>query len=524
MRKLTAAALLVLFLLAFLAVGQAAQKGPPDPKSRQRVWPDESIYFIMIDRFHNGDKANDLNVNPNNPYGWHGGDLQGIIEKLDYIKAMGFTAIWITPHVKNTGQDYHGYGAIDFFEVDEHFGSIAKAKELVEKAHQREMKVLFDIVVNHTGPKHPLVTEKPNWFNRRCEINWSDPKSIENCWIYGLPDFDQSSPEVREYILKYSAFWVEKTGVDGFRLDTVKHVPREFWTWYSDQMQKVKPGFWLLGEAWVESSKLLAAYQEAGVTAMIDFPVSMVAREAFGREAPLSRLAAAVRAMEADMPDPWQAAGFIDNHDMSRFVTHARDDKENRLKVALLFLFTQRSVPILFAGTEVPVENLKGGGDMDLNRPSFPWGAEQNSEVRKLITRLNEVRRANVALRRGTVVELGADRWTYAYGRVAGGNVVVTALNMRENAPYAADLEVAALGLKEGTVLKEALTGKEARVEGGRLKVEVGPRSGVIYTVGGSSGSGAGGWSRGPGLIVLLAAAGAAAAGVGIFWARRRAA
>jgi alpha-amylase len=258
LRRLTTASL-ALVLLAGAAVGTApavraddaapAQAAPPAASATQRIWPDESIYFIMVDRFGNGDKSNDDLVNPDDPKAWHGGDLQGVIDQLDYIKSMGFTAIWLTPIVKNAGNDYHGYGAIDFFDTDPHFGTVAKAKELVDKAHAKGLKVIWDVVVNHTGPRSPLVVEHPDWFHPKAGISdWNDDQEVQNGWLYDLPDFDQSVPAVRDYILQYSRFWIEKTGVDGFRLDTVKHVSPDFFTWYSRELQQIKPGFWLIGE------------------------------------------------------------------------------------------------------------------------------------------------------------------------------------------------------------------------------------------------------------------------------------
>lgn len=459
-------------------VAAAEPKAPPAAPLDQRIWPDESIYFIMIDRFHNGDKTNDLQANPADIRDWHGGDLQGIIEKLDYIKSLGFTAIWITPHVKNTGRDYHGYGAIDFYDTDPHFGTVAQTRELVQQAHKRGMKVIFDIVVNHTGPHHPIVREKPHWFNPKLKIsNWNDPHQVENGWIFDLPDFDQSKPEVREYILDYSRFWIEQTGVDGFRLDTVKHVPKEFWTWYSAELQKIKPGFWLIGEVWVGSPFILNQYQKEGVTALVDFPTSDAVRAAIAKDGAMSGLASAVRLVEQAMNDPWQMGGFLDNHDMPRFTSHAKDDGVNRLKLGLIFLFTQRSIPILYYGTEIA---MLGAND-PYNRVSFPWGQEQNLDVRDLVTQLNQLRKAHPALRRGTVEELHSSKWQYAYGRRYGSDTVVVALNNHAEDGFVQELDVAALGLADGTQLKDALTGKIVTVTGGKLAAEVGPRTGAIY-------------------------------------------
>ena len=482
MSKTLALCLAALLLLSALlpAGGSAQAVRPPRADLKERIWPDESIYFIFLDRFRNGDKSNDGNVNPQDPRTWHGGDLQGVIDALDYIKSLGFTAIWITPHVRNVGRDYHGYGAVDFFDTDPHFGTVSKARELVEQAHARGIRVLFDVVVNHTDPSHPLVSEKPDWFHPRRPItDWNDPKQVQEGWIFGLPDFDQSKPEVRQYILSYSKFWIEQTGVDGFRLDTVKHVDPQFFKWYSAELQKVRPGFWLLGEVWERAPWKLAVYQDAGVTALLDFPVSESARGVFARDESMTRLAAAVSGVGGNMADPWQMAGFLDNHDMPRFMTEAIDDPVRRLKLGLLFLFTQRSIPVLYYGTEIAMT----GGNDPLNRGDFPWNQEEHTDVQDLVRRLNQIRSAHPALRRGDVSNLPIDAWRYAYLRTAGDDKAVVVLNNHATEAFAGTVDVSRAGLADGTVLEDGLTGKQVTVVGGKLRPEVGPRSGAVYIV-----------------------------------------
>ncbi|HWI53866.1 MAG TPA: alpha-amylase family glycosyl hydrolase [Symbiobacteriaceae bacterium] len=511
MNRVRLAALAVLLLLAGAVPGAAAAT-PPVASAKERIWPDESIYFIMVDRFHNGDPANDGRVNPADPKAWHGGDLQGVIDKLDYIKQLGFTAIWLTPIVKNDGNDYHGYGAIDFFETDPHFGTVAKAKELVDKAHAKGLKVIWDVVVNHTGPTSPLVREHPDWFHPKARItDWNDSRQIQEGWIYDLPDFDQSKPEVREYILKYSRFWIEQTGADGFRLDTVKHVPPEFFAWYAQELQKIKPGFWLIGESWDQMPERPALYQQQGIAAMIDFPTSETARDVFGKGGSMSNLANATADVGQVMPNPWQMGGFLDNHDMARFVSFAPNDQVRRLKLGLTWLFTQRSIPIMYYGTEIA---MAGGNDPD-NRHDFPWGKEENPEVGALVRQLNQIRHDHMALRRGTVVELAAKWGYYAFGRAAGDDRVIVVLNNEETGPLSTPIDVTPMALADGTRLTDALSGKEVVVAGGQIQPEVGPRSGAIYVVPGRKVSPAVLWGG-----LLLAGAGASAAVV--LWTRKR--
>ncbi|HWI65590.1 MAG TPA: alpha-amylase family glycosyl hydrolase, partial [Symbiobacteriaceae bacterium] len=194
------ALVVAILLLVSLQAGKPALAGQAPPVARS--WQDESIYFLMTDRFYDGDPSNNHDVQRSKSRGWHGGDLAGVTAKLDYIHDLGFTAIWITPHVQNAEWDYHGYGAVDFFAVDPHFGSLADVKQLVTEAHARDLRVIFDMVLNHTGPLSPLLKEHPDWFHPAGPItDWNDPVQLQEKWLFNLPDFDQSQPAVREYIL-----------------------------------------------------------------------------------------------------------------------------------------------------------------------------------------------------------------------------------------------------------------------------------------------------------------------------------
>ena len=143
---------------------------------------DEVIYMIMVDRFNNGDTSNDKDANINDPLAYHGGDFKGITEKLDYIKEMGFTAIWLTPIFENMDNGYHGYWIKDFYQTNPYFGSMEEFKTLVEEAHKRDIKVILDFVVNHVGPNHEWLNDptKKDWFHENKSIsNWNDQEEVE---------------------------------------------------------------------------------------------------------------------------------------------------------------------------------------------------------------------------------------------------------------------------------------------------------------------------------------------------------
>ena len=229
--------------------------------------PDDVIYLIMPDRFSNGDPSNDDPAvsrgmwDRQKPRYYHGGDFQGIVDRLPYLKDLGVTAIWINPVYDNVnhlnereqdnGQaitDYHGYGAVDFYGVEEHFGTLTRFRELVDAAHRQGIKVIQDQVANHTGPYHPWVTDSPTqtWFHgtetHHLANTWQtwtlvDPHAtpelqqatLDGWFIDILPDLNQDDQEVARYLIQNTLWWVGISGLDGIRQDTLPYVPRRFW-------------------------------------------------------------------------------------------------------------------------------------------------------------------------------------------------------------------------------------------------------------------------------------------------------
>ncbi|MGE5590073.1 MAG: alpha-amylase family glycosyl hydrolase [Bacillota bacterium] len=371
----------------------------------QRPPQDDIIYLIMTDRFLNGDTSNDFDVNRDDPQAYHGGDLQGVMNRLDYLQSLGVTAIWLTPVVQNQDRGYHGYWATDFETVDRHLGSLETLRALVQQAHQRGIKVLLDVVVNHTGPAHPWVGDPAHqdWFHQGGPIaDWNDQASIENGWLYDLPDLAQENPAVSDYLLRVSRDWITKTGVDGFRLDTVRHVPKTFWTTYAAAMHTAKPGFFLMGEAWNSDPSYIADYQKAGLDALVDFPRQQAIQNVFVAGNDPSTLHDLQAEEDRVFADSSLVATFVDNHDMTRFVTAAGDDGEARLRAALAYLLTAKGIPILYYGTEVA---LPGGNDPD-NRRDMAFGS--NPAMTEWVQKLTALRQSLPALRRGGYVPLAA--------------------------------------------------------------------------------------------------------------------
>lgn len=443
---------------------------------KNRPPQDDIIYLIMTDRFFDGDTSNDYDVNRGDPRAYHGGDLQGVIDKLDYIQSLGVTAIWLTPVMQNQDRGYHGYWITDFEKVDRHLGTLQTLRSLVRQAHQRGIKVLLDVVVNHTGPASPWATDpaKADWFHHGGPISdWNDQQDVENGQLFDLPDLAQENPAVADYLIGVDETWIRSTGVDGFRLDTVRHVPKAFWQRFARSMHQTKPGFFLMGEAWNDDPGYIAEYQKAGLDSLVDFPRQKAIQNVFGSGNGPSSLHDLQAEEDKVFPSSALVATFVDNHDMPRFVTAAGADGEAKLRAALAYLLTAQGIPIVYYGTEAAME---GGADPD-NRRDMTFDA--NPSMAAYFKELTALRNSQPALRRGLYlpIEVPSGRPVLAYARVpaagAAGDVagstaapLVVAINTGDK-PQQVSLTLPPKVQSRGGVWRNALG---SRHEPGSLK------------------------------------------------------
>ena len=510
----------------------------------QGFTPDDVIYFIMPDRFSDGDRSNN---NPakspglydrSRPRHYHGGDFQGIIDRLPYLKELGVTAIWFNPVYDNTDRldeketypeveggpkrpttAYHGYGAIDFYGVEEHYGTLEKLKELVDKAHAGGFKVIQDQIANHTSPYHPWVNDRPTptWFYGTAENhlsnNWQkwttmDPhatretqrRNLEGWFIDILPDLNQDDEEVRRYLIQNTLWWLGTAGFDAIRMDTLPHVPRHFWRDWTAAIKREYPGVNVLGELFDGDPALLAYFQrgrvghdglDTGIDTLYDFALHYAVRDAFARGESVRKLAQ-VLAHDHLYPRPELLVPFVGVHDMQRFMNEQGATVEG-LKLAQTFVMTTRGTPLLYYGDELA---MPGGGDPD-NRRDFPGGfagdarnaftkegrTPVENDVFEHLKRLGALRAELPALRRGSLVQLYDEEQQTAFARVLGGESVVVAFNNdTKPATFEFDLTAAA-NFEDAMNLTDRLgvIGGATRVRHGRLRVALPARSASIF-------------------------------------------
>ena len=451
-RARASAALLLLVVVAACASAPSVQRGKnsaaPTPLSvvPQADWSEAVLYFAILDRWADGDLTNDVNVDRGAKGAFHGGDLKGLREHLDEIAGLGATAIWITPVVKNIDGPvfgagfpdwaYHGYWADDFARVDPRFGSEAELVALVEECHRRGIKVLLDVVYNHAGyGSHYLSDPRTKRWLRSEDAGTCGTDDLTLC-VAGLPDFKTEIPEVAEFLLEAQLSWAKRSGIDGFRLDTVKHVSHEFWQEHRRRTRtELGQGFFLLGEVWGGDAQVLDPYFAADeLDAGFDFSFQGSALgfvEGRGRAVAFDRY---LKSREKARPGHL-LAHFLSSHDVPGALFQLGGDK-TLFRLAAVLQFTSIGVPVIYYGEEVG----RPGGDWPENRSDMPWGERdvlpgrgvpRDEALREDYKRLIAIRRAHPALSRGTHEKLVAegDLLVFIQKDTKSDDAVVVAIN-----------------------------------------------------------------------------------------------
>ncbi len=366
-------------------------------------WKDEIIYFVMVDRFANGDPSNNEGVDLENPLAFHGGDLKGLTERLDYIADLGATAIWLTPVnqqgpsievAEGTFQPHHGYWADDFNAIDPRYGTEDDLRALVEAAHARGIKVLLDVVYNHVGYNATWTKTRPHWLRQGAECGGD---AITLC-LAGLPDLKTERFDVRSAILDAHIGLAERTGVDGFRLDTYKHIEPDFWAAHRVVTRlRLGEDFFLLGEIWDGDKYLAKAPFEADtLDGIFDFTFrDHVQKMLTGIEDPerFARYFTNRHDIEGDKV----LAPFLSNHDMPMLLAMMRGDTA-KLRQAFALLMFAEGPPVISWGEE----QGRRGKAWPLNREDMDWTGGDiglTDDVKALIA----LRRAEPDMRGGPV-------------------------------------------------------------------------------------------------------------------------
>lgn len=472
------------------------------------------LYLLMPDRFAQGDAvaATDLEYNDapdrTQPSTRHGGNLKGIADKLDYLDSLGITAIWSCPVLENDmpGGSYHGYATTDYYRIDPRFGTNADWQELIAQAHKRGIKVVMDMIFNHSGSNHPWMKDMPSkdWYNhpegneltnfRLSTIH--DPyvsdydldHTVNGWFVSAMPDLNQKNPHLMKYLIQNSIWWIESSKINGIRMDTYPYADMQGMAQWAADVLKEYPNFNIVGECWYGNEAGPAFWQsgskinpvETNLPTVMDFKYNIDREKMFFEETdPWNGLNHVYDHLALDYlyPDPQHILTFLDNHDTDRFLPEMPDSL-GVWKQALAFLLTSRGIPQLYYGTELLMNGTKkiSDGYIRLDMPGgFPGDkvdaftregrTDMQNEAWDYLSRLLQWRRgeANDVIAKGTLKHFMPQNGIYAYERRLGDKQVVVLLN-GQSEPNTVTMERTLEILPYGTTMRDLVSGKDVTI------------------------------------------------------------
>jgi glycosidase len=471
------------------------------------------VYLIMPDRFANGNEKNDVvagmrkqPIARDSMFYRHGGDIQGVIDHLGYIKDLGATAIWLTPIQENDEAhgSYHGYAFTDHYKVDPRLGDNELYKAYVKKAHEQGLKVVQDMVYNHVGTDHWFIRDLPmhDWihqFDTFTQTNYRatalidpyasdyDKTLMSDGWfVKSMPDLNQQNPYLANYLIQNSIWWIETTGIDGFRFDTYMYSDLGFMRELVRRVLLEYPQFGAVGELWEHCVAIeayftrhpkIAGAPDAHMPGMIDFQVYDAINEALtkpmGWTEGLSRIYYTL-VQDILYTDPFRNLIFLDNHDLSRFYSVVGEDIR-KYKMGIAFLLTTRGTPQLYYGTEILMKNF---ADPDGKvRDDFPGGwkgdkankftregrTEKENEAFDFVKKLASYRKENDVLQTGKLMQFVPEKDVYVYFRSNEKKTVMVIMHYSDK-PHTLQLSRFAEKLKGYTSYKDVLTDQVSKL------------------------------------------------------------
>ncbi|VAX22583.1 Neopullulanase [hydrothermal vent metagenome] len=444
--------------------------------NRQQGFSNEDvIYLIMPDRFANGDTANDEvegykdSMQDQFTQARHGGDIQGVIDHLDYLKDLGITTVWLTPLVENnTFRSYHGYSATDFYKIDPRLGNIDLYKTLVSKAHDKDLKIIMDHVSNHISIDHPWIKDlpTPDWINGTVKDHLSadhhkmvytdphaDSTTIEHVYkgwfVDYMPDLNQANRYLGNYIIQNTIWWIETSGVDGIREDTYPYCNQEFMSRWAKAVMNEYSDFNIVGEVWTGEPAFLSGYQ--GGNKLRDFDTNLPAVTDFGMRDALGDFLKGNKNIDDFYnlltkdylyPDSDNLVTFIDNHDIGRAMFQA-DTNIAKFKIAFHMLLTTRGIPQILYGTEIGMienddhgtlrKNFPGGFPKD-DRNAFTESGrtEYENDIFYFFQKILTLRQDHPALSKGKLIHFPVVDNVYIYFKIFDDELILNVINTNE--------------------------------------------------------------------------------------------
>ncbi|WP_339659675.1 glycoside hydrolase family 13 protein [uncultured Polaribacter sp.] len=484
----------------------------------------DAIYLITPDRFADANESNDINQNLKDTsldrtdgYKRHGGDLQGMINHIDYISDLGFTTVWPTPVLLNDMPQgsYHGYAITDYYKVDPRFGTMDDYKKLADQLHKKGMKLIMDQVANHCGLQHWWMKDIPfdDWVNNQKNYeenieNWGNDTNIntnhrrtanqdlyasqidkdemsQGWFVPGMPDLNQQNPFMAKYIIQNSIWWIETLGLGGIRQDTYPYSDKYFMSNWADAIMNEYPNFSIVGEEWSYNPLIVGYWQkgannrdgyESNLKSTMDFPMMKAVLEGINEdETWASGLIKLYEGLANDFhyANPKDMLIFLDNHDKSRLFTEVHEDAV-KAKMALSYMLMLPRIPQIYYGTEILMNDSANPGDHGLIRTDFPGGfkddkvnaftgeglTDAQKDMQIFMSKILNYRKNSEAIQDGKTIHFAPFMGTYFLFRIKGDETVVHIIN-KNDAPITIDLkQYAEIGLA-GKTLKNIITGED---------------------------------------------------------------
>ena len=452
-------------------------KREPDSADRQGFSQADVIYLITPDRYANGDPGNDSSSqlkekqNRLKKDGRHGGDIQGIIDHLDYISDMGFTQIWLNPVLENDQHtySYHGYSTTDYYNIDARFGNNELYKVLSKEAKKRGIGLVMDLILNHIGSEHWWMKDLPtiDWINndgkfvRSNHIHESvhDPHLTESqrdlltsgWFVETMPDLNQNYTFLANYLIQNSIWWIEYADLSGFRIDTYPYIDKNFLSIWSKRIATEYPRFNFVGEEWSSNPTMVSYWQKGSnryddydsyIPSMMDFPLQeALVNGLLGNEDWNSGIVDIYRVISNDFQygDPHNLVVFAGNHDMKRIYSQLNEQMD-LYKMAMTIINTVRGIPQIYYGTEIAMSST---GDHGALRKDFPGGwpgdkanaftgrslNKKELEAQNFIRKLLNWRKENIAITMGNMIHYPVENGIYVYFRSYNEALVMVIIN-----------------------------------------------------------------------------------------------
>ncbi|GAB3181681.1 glycoside hydrolase family 13 protein [Telluribacter humicola] len=497
----------------------------------QGVDQSDFIYLVLPDRFSNGDPSNDrfadmadTKADRSNPFLRHGGDLQGIINHMDYFKEMGVTALWLNPIIENDQpltdeggamrSAYHGYGFTDHYQVDKRLGGNAAYKKLVEVAHANGIKVVQDAVYNHVGVNHWFIKDLPmkDWLHQwpaYTNTSYKDQPLVdpyasdidrkvtaEGWFVPFLPDLNQSNPYVGNYLLQHAIWTVENFGIDAWRIDTYMYNDLEFMNRCNTALLEEYPRLHIFGENWVNSVLNQAYFQrnnlqlsfKSNLPGSVDFQLQFAMMDALnqkpGWNEGVQRLYQTL-GQDYVYEDPTKLVTFLDNHDMDRFLSVVGEDIQ-KYRMGITWLLTTRGIPQLYYGTEILMKNFKNPSDAEVRR-DFPGGfpgdqenkfvaagrTQAENDAFNYVKKLATYRKNTPALHSGKLMQYLPENNVYTYFRYDDNKTIMIISNTGDTA-YSLPTNRYSERIKSATKGRNVITDETISVVG---SIQLAPKS-----------------------------------------------